>query len=229
MISCRFVDNRFIIKELTILLIPSIERRVCSLWFVLRIEFLMVLIVPCTCHHCGNLGFRMDILPIGSIEKRECSLWFKSNSWWCSLFLVHAIIISCYDLEWTCSWSKASNEEFISFDSNFFLMVLIVSFTCHYRLLLLGFGMDILLIPCIERRVWIRVHAIIVSSTNSDWASSLSNASKEKYVHFDTNKVSDGSCYSLYMPSSSPPRIRNWYPPDSKYQKKRIDPKHRSI
>mmetsp|Transcript_11754 Transcript_11754/g.12815 ORF Transcript_11754/g.12815 Transcript_11754/m.12815 type:complete len:122 (-) Transcript_11754:797-1162(-) len=50
----------------------------------------------------------------------------------------------------------------------------------------------------------------------------------EEYLLIHTNQIPDGPYYSLYMSSSSPPRIRNGHPSDSKYRKKRIDPKHRN-
>ena len=121
-------------------------------------------------------------------------------SWCCLLFLLHAIIVSTLDWEWTSSWSQASKKENVSFDLNW--------------------------IRCLWFSLFL-VHAI-TSTKDPEWASSWSQASKEKYVFFDTNQIPDGSYYSLYMPSSSPPRMRNGHPPDSKYWKKRIDQKQRN-
>ena len=40
------------------------------------------------------LEFLIDVLLIRSIGKRVCSLWFELNTWLCSLFFVHTIIVS---------------------------------------------------------------------------------------------------------------------------------------
>ena len=94
---------------------------------------------------------------------------------WCLLSLVYVIIIFCYDLEQTFSWSKALKEEYIPFDSNFFLIVLIVPFT----------------------------PIIIVSSYDLEWKPSWSETSNEEYKYevskeennsFDSNQILPNKC-----------------------------------
>ena len=57
-------------------------------------SFLMMLIVPFTCHHYFLLGFGIYILLILCIDRRLCFLWYESNSWWSLLFFLYVIIVS---------------------------------------------------------------------------------------------------------------------------------------
>jgi len=134
--------------------------------------FLMVLIRPRIYYHCLLLGFRMDILLIQRIERRvlvcvpsdpfwysewTSSSWSKLQkknmfplirlpSWWCSLFLVHTIIISSSvqngHLPDPKHQQKSLNlkhrmKRMFSLIRIEFLMLLIVPCTSHPCLLLL--------------------------------------------------------------------------------------------
>jgi len=66
-VRCRYQHHLFLIGfELTVLLIPSIDRRVQKkgMFPLIEIEFMMVLTVCYTWHYRLFLGFRMDIFLI---------------------------------------------------------------------------------------------------------------------------------------------------------------------